>query len=70
MKRFILTVTVGAIVLSGGAVMAATGASAAQTAPTIVITERSAVFGVVPGAIAATTSAPGTVAFRDRKSVV
>jgi hypothetical protein len=71
MKRFILTVTVGAIVLSGGAVIGATGASAAQTAPTIVITERSAVFGVVPGNIVATASAPGTVAFSaDAKAII
>jgi len=62
MKRFMSFFAAGALALSGVAMVGVTAASAATT-PTITLTGGSAVAGITPGPITATTSVAGSVSF-------
>ena len=62
MKRFISSMVIGAIALVGGAVIGGAPAFAAD-APTLVLSGGSAVFGLDPAFITATSSAAGVVKF-------
>ena len=63
MKRIMSGLAAGALALSGVALVGATAASAATTTPTITLSGGSAVAGITPGPITATTSVAGTVTF-------
>lgn len=62
MKRFISSIVISALAVVGGAFVGGAPASAA-TAPTLVLSGGSAVFGLTPATITATASAAGTVKF-------
>lgn len=63
MKRLIAVLVAGTLSLGGAAIVGVTSASAAQTAPTIKLTDPKAIFGVGPQVIIATASVAGTVNF-------
>lgn len=69
MKRLISSMVVSALALVGGAVVGGAPAYAATT-PTLVLSERSAVFGMGPVFITATASTAGNVKFSEAGIVI
>ena len=70
MKSMTSKVLIVALALTGGAIVGSQAAVAAATAPTIVLSGGSTVFGLDPAIIIATTSAAGSVAFSVGTSVI